>query len=187
MSRVGKKPIAIPPGVEVRPEGNLVRVKGPRGELRQELTGPIDVKLDGSLVVVRRRSEDKQSRALHGLYRALVANMVTGVTEGFEKVLEIIGVGYRAEIQEKKLKLHVGYAVPYELDIPEGLEVETGRGTRPGVDYEVRVRGIDKQLVGQFAANVRAVRPPDVYKGKGIRYRGEYVRKLAGKTFGSTR
>lgn len=186
MSRIGKKPIAIPPGVEVRPEGNLVRVKGPRGELRQELTGPIDVELDGSLVVLRRRSEDKQSRALHGLYRALVANMVTGVTEGFEKVLEIIGVGYRAEIQKEKLRLHVGYAVPYELDIPEGLDVQTGRGTRPGVDYEVRVRGIDKQLVGQFAANVRAVRPPDVYKGKGIRYRGEYVRKLAGKTFGST-
>jgi len=188
MSRIGKKPISIPKGVEVTVDGNTVRVKGPKGSLERQVCGPVAVSLDrqAGLLTVTRNRDDGVGRAQHGLWRALIANMVSGVVEGFTKVLEIIGVGYRAETAGNILKLHMGFAGPVELPVPKGIHVEVSRPTRPGIDGEIHVAGIDKQLVGQFAADVRRVRPPDVYKGKGIRYRGEYVRKLAGKTFGAT-
>jgi large subunit ribosomal protein L6 len=187
MSRIGVRPIPIPAGVEVSLDGEAVRVKGPKGSLERTVRGPVTVKVDEAArqVIVDRTRDDRRGRSHHGLWRALVANMVSGVTEGVSKTLEIIGVGYRAEVQGKTLKLGLGFAVPRELPIPEGVSVEVGRPTRPGIDGEIRVSGIDKEKVGQFAADIRAQRPPDVYKGKGIRYRGEYVRKLAGKTFGS--
>jgi large subunit ribosomal protein L6 len=187
MSRIGKRPVAIPDGVQVKVEGDTLKVKGPKGELMRQVRGPVDFKVDAAAkqVVVTRRVDDRTGREQHGLWRALLSGMVTGVAEGYTKVLEIIGVGFRAEVQGDRLKLNVGYAIPYELEIPKGLSVEAKRGGRAGVDAEVTVSGIDKELVGQFAASVRRIKKPDLYKGKGIRYRGEYVRKLAGKTFGS--
>jgi len=187
MSRIGKKPIAVPKGVDVQVDGKIVRVKGPKGTLERRFHDLVDVKLDADAgqVVVTRSQDDKAGKEQHGLWRALVSNMVDGVTKGSEKVLEIIGVGYKAEIQGKTLKLTLGFAAPVEFAIPDGLTVEAGRGSRVGVDAEVKVSGIDNELVGQFAAKIRHVKPPDSYKGKGIRYRGEYVRKLAGKTFGT--
>jgi large subunit ribosomal protein L6 len=191
MSRVGKKPVPILAGVEVTVLGNAVSVRGPKGALERRFVEPVfmTVDEDAKQVVVSRRGDGKQAKALHGLWRALVNNMVEGVTNGFEKTLEIIGVGYKAEIvggpDGKTLRLSLGYAQPIELPVPQGIEVEARRSGRPGVDLEVTVRGIDKELVGQFAANIRKTRKPDVYHGKGVRYRGEYVRKLAGKTFGS--
>lgn len=187
MSRVGRKPVPIPSGVDVRVDGQRVTVKGPKGTLTREVVGPVTVAVDSAAgsVLLKRSRQDRYGREQHGLWRALVANMVVGVSEGYAKVLEIIGVGYRAEVAGRILKLTLGYASPVELTIPDGLAVEAGRGSRPGVDAEVSVSGIDKELVGQFAALVRKAKPPDSYKGKGVRYRGEYVRKLAGKTFGS--
>ena len=188
MSRVGKKPVPVPKGVDVQVDGKTVRVKGPKGTLERRIHDAVDARFDkdGGQVVISRNRDDKTGKEQHGLWRALVRNMVDGVTNGSEKVLEIIGVGYRAEIQGKVLKLTVGFASPVELPVPDGLTVEASRGSRVGVDAEVKVSGIDNELVGQFAARVRHVKPPDSYKGKGIRYRGEYVRKLAGKTFGAT-
>jgi large subunit ribosomal protein L6 len=187
MSRIGKKPIPVPAGVDVVVDGSVVRVKGPKGGLEREVAGPVAVAFDGAArrLVVTRRGDDKDARAQHGLWRALIANMVEGVVNGYEKTLEIIGVGFRGEVAGPVLKLHVGFAKPAELKIPQGLKVEARKPTRTGIDGEIHVSGIDKELVGQFAANVRRVKPPDLYKGKGIRYRGEYVRKLQGKTFGS--
>jgi large subunit ribosomal protein L6 len=187
MSRIGKKPVPIPAGVEVAVEGDAVRVKGPKGELTRRFVGTVTMTVDEGArqVVVSRTGDDRRSKALHGLWRALVNNMVEGVSKGFEKVLDIIGVGYRAELQGGTLRLSLGYARPVELPVPQGIEVDVRRSGRPGVDVEVAVRGVDKELVGQFAANIRKTRKPDVYHGKGVRYRGEYVRKLAGKTFGS--
>jgi large subunit ribosomal protein L6 len=187
MSRVGKKPVPIPDGVQVRVAGDAISVKGPKGTIERRFDSAVTVTVDegAKQILVSRKDDEKQSKALHGLWRALVSNMVTGVTEGFEKALEIIGVGYRAELQGKTLKLTLGYANPIELAVPQGLDVEVRRSGRPGVDIEVTVRGIDKEAVGQFAAKIRKTRKPDVYHGKGVRYFGEYVRKLAGKTFGS--
>jgi large subunit ribosomal protein L6 len=187
MSRIGRKPVAIPAGVEVKVNGNTVSVRGPKGAIERVVTGPVTVSVDkaANQVVVSRTVEDRTGRAMHGLWRALINGMVIGVVEGYTKVLDIIGIGFKAEVQGNTLKVNVGFAVPYELDIPKGLKVEAKKGSRAGVDAEVSVTGIDKELVGQFAASIRRIKKPDLYKGKGIRYRGEYVRRLAGKTFGS--
>jgi large subunit ribosomal protein L6 len=187
MSRAGKRPIPIPQGVTVKVDGGSVSAKGPKGELRRELKGPVTVKVvEGARqVVVGRTREDRYGREQHGLWRALIAGMIDGVSNGVTKVLEVIGVGYRGEVKGKTLVLNLGYASPVECPIPDGVKVEVTRATRPGIDGEIHVTGIDKEAVGQFAATVRRTRDPDPYKGKGVRYRGEYIRKLAGKTFGS--
>lgn len=175
MSRVGRKPVPIPPGVEVAVQGQLVKVKGPRGALEREFHPDMRVTLaDGSLKV-ERPSDEPFHRALHGLTRVLLANMVTGVTQGFEKALQLEGVGYRASKSGNKLVLTVGYSHPVEMEPPAGIEFEVPAPNR------VLVRGIDKELVGQVAARVRDVRPPEPYKGKGIMYAGERIRRKAGK------
>ena len=174
MSRVGRLPVAIPSGVSVGHAEGAVQVKGPKGALSVRIPEGISVAVEDEQVRLRRNDEKKKTRALHGLARALVANMVTGVTEGFSKELEIHGVGYRADVSGKTLKLAVGFSHAVELAIPEGLSVSLQDG-------KVRIEGIDRQLVGQFAANVRSTRPPEPYKGKGIRYVGERVRRKVGK------
>ena len=184
MSRIGKKPVAIPSGVEVKVDGSKVSVKGPKGTLNQVVTGAIKVQVDAAAKEVRvlRESDLRTDRAKHGLYRALIANMIEGVTKGYAKALEIQGVGYRAQLQGKRLQLFVGYntKVPEIYEVPEGVTVTCPTPT------EIQVVGADKQLVGQVAASIRLIRIPDVYKGKGVRYKGEVVRKLAGKTVAAT-
>jgi large subunit ribosomal protein L6 len=177
MSRIGKRPVPIPKGVTVTVEGRSIRVKGPKGELSFEHRPEVAVTVDqaNSAVVVERIQETRLARALHGLTRALINNMMVGVTQGYEKRLEISGVGYLAAIQGKTLQLRVGYANELHVPIPEGLEV-----TCPDQQHIV-VRGVDKQKVGNFAAAVRALRKPDPYKGKGIRYQGEHIRMKEGK------
>ena len=175
MSRVGKAPIELPKGVTVTVEGRAVKAKGPKGELTTEVTGDIAVSVDDGVVTVTRGSETKETRSLHGTMRALVANTITGVSEGFAKNLDIIGVGYGAELAGKSLKLKLGFSHPCVYEPPAGIEIEVPESTR------VVVKGIDKQLVGQAAANIRALKPPEPYKGKGIRYHDEYVRRKAGK------
>jgi len=181
MSRIGKKPVPLPSGVEVAVQGRRVTVKGPKGSLEQEITGGIEVAVEQNprQVVVRRTTELRADRAKHGLYRSLLAGMVVGVTQGFERALEIHGVGYRAIKDGDVLALQVGFALPRRLPIPPGISIEVPDQQR------IIVRGISKQLVGNFAATIRAVRKTDPYKNKGIRYAGEEVRKLAGKTFAS--
>ncbi len=175
MSRVGKRPIPIPDGVSVAHEGGTVNVKGPHGALSQRIPEGIRVEIADGQVKLGRPDDRKQSRALHGLARALVANMVRGVDKPFAKQLEIQGVGYRAEAAGTMLTLQVGFSHPVEMPIPEGLKVSVDR------NVIVRIEGIDRQQVGQFAADVRAIRPPEPYKGKGIRYAGEHVRRKVGK------
>ena len=175
MSRIGKAPVAIPDGVTVDVVGDEIRVKGPKGTLSERMPGSIDIAIGKSEVVFTRPDDRRNHRELHGLARALVASMVTGVTQPFVKELEIQGVGYRAEADGKKLKLTVGYSHPVDMAIPEGLKVSVDR------NVIVRIEGISAQKVGQFAANVRSVRPPEPYKGKGIRYVGERVRRKVGK------
>jgi large subunit ribosomal protein L6 len=175
MSRVGKALVELPSGVTVAVAGRKVTVKGPRGELTSEVPENIEVVAEGSTVAVKRASESNEARSLHGTVRALVANMVTGVSEGFAKHLDIIGVGYSAEIKGKKLVLKLGFSHPVEYEVPAGIEIEVPEPTR------IVVKGIDRQLVGQSAADIRAFRPPEPYKGKGIRYHDEYVRRKAGK------
>ncbi len=175
MSRIGKQPITVPSGVEVAIEPELVTVKGPKGELSERVARDIDVKQEDGQILVSRPTDRGEHRALHGLTRSLIANMVEGVTEGFEKQLEIQGVGYRAQLQGKKLVLALGYSHPVELDAPEGIDFEVPQPTR------IIVRGISKQVVGEVAANIRKKRPPEPYKGKGIRYDGEYVARKVGK------
>jgi len=175
MSRIGKRPVAIPQGVSVDVKGSQVQVKGPKGTLAEQLPEVIGVAVEEGQVVLRRPDERKQNRALHGLARALVANMVQGVTEQFSKELEIQGVGYRAEAQGKKLVLNVGYSHPVEMPVPEGLSVSVDRNVL------IKIQGASRQHVGQFAADVRSVRPPEPYKGKGIRYAGEHIRRKVGK------
>jgi large subunit ribosomal protein L6 len=175
MSRVGRSPIEIPKGVTVTVDGRTVKVNGPKGELTTEITGDISVKLEGSVVSVERSSETKETRSLHGTMRALVANTVTGVSQGFSKNLDIIGVGYSAELKGKNLQLKLGYSHPCVFEPPKGIEIEVPEPTR------IVVKGIDKELVGQAAADIRALKPPEPYKGKGIRYHDEYVRRKAGK------
>ncbi len=182
MSRLGKKPVVVPGGVEVSFAEGIMRVKGPKGELSQEVKGGISVAVDGEKkeAWVNRSGDDRQSKAFHGLYRALLGNMVDGVTKGYTKELDIVGTGYRASVEGGALVMQVGFSHPVRMEIPEGLNVTCPSQT------QVVVNGIDKQQVGNFAAEARASHPPDPYHQKGIRYRGEYVRKLTGKTFGST-
>jgi len=179
MSRVGKRPISIPDGVTVEHRDGAVIVKGPKGTLSQPIPGLIGVAIGSGEVRFERPDERKQSRALHGLARALVANMVHGVVTPFVKELEIQGVGYRADASGKKLTLVVGYSHPVEMPVPDGLSVSVDR------NVIVRIEGIDRQRVGQFAADVRSVRPPEPYKGKGIRYVGEHIRRKVGKAAAS--
>ncbi len=175
MSRIGKAPISIPAGVTVERVGDEFRVKGPKGTLSERMPESIDIEIEGSEIVFRRPDDRRDNRSLHGLARALVANMVQGVSQPFVKELEIQGVGYRAEADAKTLKLNVGYSHPVDMAIPEGLKVSVDR------NVIVRIEGISAQQVGQFAADVRSVRPPEPYKGKGIRYVGEHVRRKVGK------
>jgi large subunit ribosomal protein L6 len=175
MSRIGKQPIAIPEGVTIDVTDGTVTVKGPGGELTQRVDRDMRIVIDGGEVRVERPSDERNHRALHGLTRSLIANMVEGVTKGFERRLEIQGVGYRAALRGSDLELQVGYSHPVTVTPPAGIEFEVPAPNR------IVVRGIDKQLVGEIAATVRKVRKPEPYKGKGIRYEGEYVRKKAGK------
>lgn len=176
MSRIGKKPIPIPANVQVSIDGQTLRVKGPKGELVREVRPEVTLRMEDGTLLVERSSEEAQHRAFHGLTRALVANMVTGVTDGYRKALEIIGVGYRAEKKGNALVLTVGYSHQVTYPEPKGITLSTQSPT------VVVVEGVDKQQVGQVAAEIRAVRPPEPYKGKGIRYQGEQVRRKAGKT-----
>jgi large subunit ribosomal protein L6 len=175
VSRIGKQPIPVPSGVEVTIEPELVKVKGPKGELSERVSRSMEVKQENGEILVARPTDRGEHRALHGLTRSLIANMVEGVTNGFEKRLEIQGVGYRAQLQGNKLVLALGYSHPIEMDAPEGVDFEVPQPTR------VIVRGISKQVVGEVAANIRKARPPEPYKGKGIRYEGEYVMRKVGK------
>lgn len=175
MSRIGKQPITIPAGVDVKIEGSSVSVKGPKGTLSKNLHKDIKIEIEDGKIVVTRPSDQKQHRALHGLTRALIANMVQGVNNGFEKTLELVGVGYRAAKQGNKLVLTVGYSHPVEIDPDQGLEIEVPAPTK------VIVKGADKEKVGLLAANIRAVREPEPYKGKGIKYSDEIIRRKAGK------
>jgi large subunit ribosomal protein L6 len=176
MSRVGLKPIPLPSAVEVKVEGDLSIVKGPKGELRQHIPAGIDVEIKDGEVRCQRPDDKPQSRANHGLVRALIANQVHGVTEGFQRGLTIVGVGYKAESKGKTLVLNMGYSHPVEYPVPDGIEIKTPEPTK------IVVSGIDKQRVGQVAAEIRAVRSPEPYKGKGIRYEDEIVHKKAGKS-----
>lgn len=176
MSRIGKLPVALPSGVTVQVADGAVRVKGPKGELSQTLPGEVAVSVADNEVVVNRDNDGRTARANHGLVRALVRNMVQGVSQGFEKKLEVQGVGYRAEVRGKSLVLNLGYSHPIEYPFPEGVSVAVDKGGA------ITVSGIDKQRVGQAAAEIRAFRKPDSYKGKGVRYAGEYVRLKAGKS-----
>ena len=179
MSRIGRLPVDTPKGVDVKLTGSRLTVKGPKGSLDLDVHPDMKVVIDGDEIRVERPSDAKNHRALHGLTRSLVANMVTGVTEGFSKTLEIVGVGYRAEAKGAKITLNVGYSHPIEYQPTEGVELSCPNQTT------VVVSGIDKQAVGQTAAEIRGFRPPEPYKGKGIRYQGEHVRRKAGKTAGS--
>jgi large subunit ribosomal protein L6 len=175
VSRIGKQPIPVPSGVEVTIEPALVKVKGPKGELSERVDRNMRVKQENGEILVARPTDRGEHRALHGLTRSLIANMVEGVTNGFEKRLEIQGVGYRAQLQGRKLVLALGYSHPIEMEAPDGIEFEVPQPTR------VIVRGISKQAVGEVAANIRKQRAPEPYKGKGIRYEGEYVMRKVGK------
>jgi len=175
MSRIGKSPITLPSGVEFACDGGVATVKGPRGELRQRVPREMVVSQEGDVLTVARPSDAGRHRALHGLTRSLIANMVEGVTNGFTKRLEIAGVGYRAAVKDKKLELQLGYSHPVVISPPDDVEFETPQPT------VVLVKGIDKQVVGQVAADIRRLRPPEPYKGKGVRYAGEYVQRKVGK------
>jgi large subunit ribosomal protein L6 len=175
MSRIGKQPISVPDGVEITIEPDVVKVKGPKGELEERVSRDIAVAQENGEIVVTRSTNRGEHRALHGLTRSLIANMVEGVTNGFEKRLEIQGVGYRAQLQGDKLVLALGYSHPVELNAPTGIDFEVPQPTR------IVVRGISKQAVGEIAAIIRKQRPPEPYKGKGIRYEGEYVARKVGK------
>jgi large subunit ribosomal protein L6 len=176
MSRIGKKPIEIPAGVTVTVNNSAVIVKGPKGELTRNFNPDIDIKVEDNIINISRPSDEKKHRALHGTTRAVLANMVEGVSNGFARNLELIGVGYRASKQGNKLVLNVGYSHPVEIEPEKGLEIEVPTNTK------VTVKGTDKERVGALAANIRGVRPPEPYKGKGIRYEGEFVRRKEGKT-----
>lgn len=175
MSRIGKAPVELPAGVETEYGDDVVVVKGPKGSLSQDLDPRISVSVEDGVLTVSRTSDDREVRALHGLYRALIANMVVGVSVGYSKELQAVGVGYRGALKGSTLELQVGFSHPVTIEAPEGITFEVPEPTK------FIISGIDKQLVGQVAANIRAVRPPEPYKGKGIRYVDEYVRRKAGK------
>lgn len=176
MSRIGKKPVDLPAGVEVKQDGNIVTVKGPKGELTREQSDAITMNIDGNVVTFDRPNDDNKMRALHGTTRANFNNMVEGVVNGFEKKLELVGVGYRAQLKGKTLILNLGYSNPVEMETPDDLSIEVPDNTH------INISGISKQRVGDLAAEIRAVRAPEPYKGKGVRYVGEHVRRKEGKT-----
>lgn len=175
MSRIGNSPIIIPSGVIIEKDGGSIVVNGPKGSLSLNVGPEIKVEIQDSQIILKRRTEEKNIKALHGLTRSLIANMLKGVTDGWAKFLELIGVGFRAQIDGSKLTLNIGFSHPVEVLAPPGILFEVTDNTK------IKVSGIDKQLVGQTAANIRKIKLPDVYKGKGVRYEGEYVRKKAGK------
>lgn len=176
MSRIGNKVVVLPAGVEIKQDGNNITVKGPKGELTRTFSKDIEMKIEGNEVTFTRPDDSKEMKTIHGTTRANFNNMVVGVSEGFQKALELIGVGYRAQLQGSKLVLNVGYSHPVEIEAPEGITIEVPANT------SVIVKGISKETVGELAANIRGVRPPEPYKGKGIRYVGEFVRRKEGKT-----
>ena len=178
MSRIGRKPITRPDNVKVTIENNIITVEGPKGVLTQEIPKDISIEVKDNELLVTRPSDASKHRALHGLTRALVANMVQGVSHGFEKKLELVGVGYRAQLQTTKLLINIGFSHPVEVEPPQGIEFEVPAPTK------ITVKGIDKQLVGNTAAHIRAIRKPEPYKGKGIKYEGEVIRRKAGKAGG---
>lgn len=178
MSRIGKMPIGVPDGVDVKIEGNVVTVKGPKGQLQREFPKEMQIDLQEKVLTVSRPNDEKRFRSLHGLSRTLLNNMVEGVTKGYQKSLELVGVGYRAAKQGNKLVLTVGYSHPVEIEPQQGLEIEVPAPTK------ILVKGIDKEQVGQLAATIRSVREPEPYKGKGIKYEGERIRRKVGKTGG---
>ncbi|MEK6681035.1 MAG: 50S ribosomal protein L6 [Nitrospirota bacterium] len=175
MSRVGRKPIPIPSGIDVKVEKNSVSIKGPKGQLKQDFHPRIGINVDAGNILVSRSSDDKLDRSLHGLTRSIISNMITGVTKGYEKALEISGVGYRAQVQGRSLMLTLGFSHPVEFKLPEGIDAAVDKQTN------ITIKGIDKYLVGQVAANIRGLKPPEPYKGKGIKYSDEVVRRKEGK------
>lgn len=177
MSRIGAKPVAIPSGVSVEISGGAVKVKGSKGELQYILLPEVAVTVEGSTLTVKRNEDTDDARARHGLTRMLIRNMTIGVSQGYEKKLEIIGVGYKAQVKGKKLVLNLGHSHPIEVDIPAGIEIGQDEKNK----NIVIIKGIDKQLVGQFASDIRSLRPPEPYKGKGVRYTDEFVRRKPGK------
>lgn len=179
MSRIGKKPVPIPQGVKVHVEGATVRAEGPKGTLVQPVPAGLTAKLEGNQIVISRAGDDRKVRALHGLARALVANMVTGVKDGFEKKLEIVGIGYRAQVQGRAIRLALGYSHPVVFPLPEGITAEIDKQTA------ITLRGPDKAVLGQTAARLRMLRKPDPYKGKGIKYADEHIRRKVGKKAGA--
>jgi large subunit ribosomal protein L6 len=176
MSRIGKKPIALPKGVKVEMRDGLVSVEGQKGALQRPLLQGVELNIESDVITLTRKGDDKRSRSYHGLMRTLVANMVEGVSNGFQKKLEIVGIGYRSEMKGENLALYLGYSHPIEFPLPEGISAEVEKQTL------VTIKGIDKELVGQIAAKIRDLRKPDPYKGKGVKYAGEVLRKKAGKT-----
>lgn len=176
MSRVGKNPIQLPDGVDVKIQKELIVVKGPKGELKWNFPADMKVSLKDKSLVVERPSDVKQIRSLHGTTRSIIANMVTGISRGYEKILEISGVGYRAQVQGNRIVFTLGYSHPVEFNLPEGITAEVDKK-----QTQLTLRGIDKQLIGQVAANIRSLRPPNVYKGKGIKYADERIKHKVGK------
>ena len=176
MSRIGRLPVAIPSGVQINVQGSNIHVKGPKGEMKRTFSSMIGIAMENGQVVVTRNSDDASERALHGTTRAVIANMVRGVSAGFSTVLEVEGVGYRAEMEGKNLALFVGYSHPVKIEPPTGISFEVDLKTR-----QIKVLGYDKEVVGQTASEIRGVRPPEPYHGKGIRYQGEKIRRKAGK------
>jgi large subunit ribosomal protein L6 len=177
VSRIGRMPVLIPPGVDVKIEGSNVRVKGPKGELQHTFPPNVKFAVEDGAIIVNRRSDERTDRAMHGTARALVNNMVVGVSQGFERILEVNGVGYRAEMNGPNLVLNVGYSHPVVIEPREGISFETEARTR-----QIKVMGYDRQVVGQVAAEIRKVRPPEPYQGKGIKYLDEKIRRKAGKS-----
>ncbi len=175
MSRIGNKPITVPAGVEVTLDGNIITVKGPKGTLTKELHKNIEVKVEGTEITVKRPDDEAFNRSLHGLTRTLINNMIEGVTNQYSRVLEVNGVGYRAQLKGKKLVMNLGYSHPVEMDAPEGITFEVPNPN------QIIVKGIDKEVVGQTAAVIRTKRPPEVYRGKGIKYAEEHIRRKEGK------
>jgi large subunit ribosomal protein L6 len=176
VSRIGRLPVEIPSGVKVDVKGSNIHVKGPKGELQRTFSNSIGIAMENNQLVITRKSDEPAERALHGTTRAVLANMVNGVSKGFQVVLEVDGVGYRAEMEGKNLALHVGFSHPVKIEPPAGISFEADAKTR-----QIKVMGFDKELVGQIAANIRNVRPPEPYHGKGLHYLGEHIRRKAGK------
>jgi large subunit ribosomal protein L6 len=181
MSRIGKKPLTVPKEVKIEAKDGLVFVEGPKGKLQRKLSDRISFELKDGLLFVKRARDTKLDKSLHGLYRALINNMIKGVTEGYVKELEIIGIGYKAAVQGNKLTMQLGFSHPVNFTIPEGIKIETPKPT------QITIRGIDKELVGEIVSEIRAICPPEPYKGKGIRYLGEYIKKKVGKAQATTK